>query len=93
MPHSGAYLQHVARDFAAGNATEHTHRPALKTYLESFGKEIEATNEPKHIDCGAPDFIVTRRNIPQGYIEAKNVGVPLTPSAVPSSTLAWMRPS
>src|SRR2546421_7607149 len=77
MPHSGAYLQHVARDFAAGNATEHTHRPALKTYLESFGKEIEATNEPKHIDCGAPDFIVTRRNIPQGYIEAKNVGVPL----------------
>jgi predicted helicase len=77
MPHSGAYLQHIARDLAAGHATEHTHRPALKTYLESFGKDIEATNEPKHEKFGAPDFIVTRRNIPQGYVEAKDVGVGL----------------
>lgn len=77
MPHTDAYLQQVERDFAAGYAAEHTHRPALKTFLESFGKDITATNEPKHIACGAPDFIVTRRNIPQGYVEAKNVGVAL----------------
>jgi hypothetical protein len=32
------------------------------------------TNEPSRIECGAPDYILTRKNIPVGYIEAKDVG-------------------
>ena len=36
------------------------------------------TNEPARIECGAPDFIFTRKDIPVGYIEAKDIGEPLT---------------
>ncbi len=71
------YLKQVAAAFKAGNATEHTHRPALKTLIEALGTGIVATNEPKRIKCGAPDFIVTRKHIPLGYIEAKDIGANL----------------
>lgn len=54
------YLERVASDLKAGNATEHTHRPALQTLLESSLPGIKATNEPRRIACGAPDYIVAR---------------------------------
>lgn len=34
------YLREVEKIRAAGNATEHTYRPAFKTHAESFGKNI-----------------------------------------------------
>jgi hypothetical protein len=64
-------LEHALR---AGNATEHTHRPALKTLIESLIPGITATNEPKRSACGAPDYAVTRQGVTVGYIEAKDVG-------------------
>lgn len=71
------YLINVAADLKQGNATEHTHRPALKALIDSAG-EIVATNEPKRIACGAPDFIISKQTkagqIPIGYVEAKDVG-------------------
>lgn len=72
-----SYLSGIEQALRAGNATEHTHRPALKTLIEQIATDITATNEPKRIKCGAPDYIVTRNAIPLGYIEAKDVGVPL----------------
>jgi hypothetical protein len=71
------YLRTIERELAAGNATEHTHRSALKSLIESLADKITATNEPQRIKCGAPDYIITRRQIPLGYIEAKAVGVTL----------------
>ena len=71
------YLARLAADLKAGNATEHTHRPALQTLLESSLPGIKATNEPRRIACGAPDYIVTRGETPIGYIEAKDVGISL----------------
>ena len=72
------YLHAIEQAIKAGNATEHTHRPALKTLLEAIGgRDVRATNEPKQIDCGAPDFIVTRGVVPLGYVEAKDVGIDL----------------
>ena len=68
------YLREVERAYAAGNATEHTYRPAFKALVESFGKNVRATNEPKRVACGAPDFIVARPEIPVGFIECKDVG-------------------
>ena len=68
------YLTEVGRDLAAGNATEHTHRPALKALLIALDPDVRPVNEPKRIECGAPDFIVTRNALPVGYIEAKDVG-------------------
>ncbi len=49
-----AYRKQIERELKQGDATEHTHRPALKTLLESFATGITATNEPKRIACGAP---------------------------------------
>jgi len=75
------YVAEINRIYKAGNATEHTYRPALKSLLEKmFNKGINPlviTNEPKRIACGAPDYIVTRNGIPIGYIEAKDIGTDL----------------
>lgn len=71
------YLQQLSAALKAGNATEHTHRPALKALLEALDATLTVTNEPKRIACGAPDYIVTQGELPLGYIEAKDVGVDL----------------
>lgn len=72
------YLKKVEKELQSGNTTEHSHRPHLKTLIESFDKTILAINEPKRVKCGAPDFIVVRGQTPLGYIEAKDVGIPLS---------------
>jgi hypothetical protein len=46
------YLTTIENALKGGNATEHTHRPALKALLESLDLRITATNEPKRIACG-----------------------------------------
>ena len=71
------YLSDIRNNLARGNATEHTHRPALKVLLETFGKGITATNEPKRILCGSPDFQITRKSIPLGHVETKDIGMNL----------------
>jgi len=75
------YVADVSREYRAGNATEHTYRPALKSLLENMTAGFAVTNEPKRIECGAPDFIVTRNEIPVGYIEAKDIGADLNGKA------------
>ena len=52
-PVIGKYLREVEKYYASKNATEHTYRPALKELVESFGKDVRATNEPKRVACGA----------------------------------------
>ena len=74
------YLNGLQTNLKLGNATEHTHRPVLKTLLESVGDSVTATNEPRRIECGAPDFVVTKaiqNQLTVGYVEAKDVGYDL----------------
>ena len=47
------YVRGLNDNLALGNATEHTHRSALKTLIESIRDGVTATNEPKRIECGA----------------------------------------
>ncbi len=55
------YLRKIQAALARGeDATEHTHRPALKSLIETFAEDIVATNEPKRSVVGAPDNVVTR---------------------------------
>ena len=72
------YLRDIERALLAGNATEHTHRPALKNLLETLGKKVTATNEPRREECGAPDYVVSLQTkhgpLTIGYVEAKDVG-------------------
>ena len=54
------YLHAIEKKLATGDATEHTHRAALGMLIESLASSISATNEPKHIECGAPDFVIRK---------------------------------
>lgn len=71
------YSEQIAADVASGISTEHTHRPSLKGLLESVAP-VRATNEPKRVHCGAPDFSVWEDTphgpLTIGYVEAKDVG-------------------
>ena len=68
------YIDNINRRYLQGNATEHTFRGDLQQLLETLIPDIHATNEPQRQACGAPDFILTRKDIPVGFIEAKNIG-------------------
>lgn len=67
------YVVSITKRYKLGNSTEHTFRGDLQLLLESLVPEIRATNEPKRQSCGAPDFILTRKEIPVGFIEAKDI--------------------
>ena len=69
-----SYLAKIDREFKTGRATEHTHRPALKDLIEALDSGIRATNEPKRVECCAPDFILRRDGLSIGYMETKNLG-------------------
>lgn len=72
------YIDDVQRQYKTGIAREHAYRPALKTLIEDIMPDVTAINDPAHIKCGAPDFILHRRKIDVGYIEAKDVGIDLS---------------
>ena len=73
-----SYLRSVADTRSTGHATEHSYRPALKTLIEGFGdKATRAINEPSHVECGAPDFIVEQGGVPIGHVECKDIGANL----------------
>ena len=68
------YIENLDKRYKLGNATEHTFRGDLQQLLESLVPTIRATNEPKRQKCGAPDYILTKKDIPVGFIEAKDIG-------------------
>ena len=68
------YIDNIDKRYQLGNATEHTFRGDLQQLLESLVPDIRATNEHKRQSCGAPDYILTKKDIPVGFIEAKDIG-------------------
>lgn len=68
------YIDTINKRYNLGNATEHTFRGDLQQLIESIVPDIRATNEPKRQSCGAPDYILTKKDIHVGFIEAKDIG-------------------
>ncbi|RYY84975.1 MAG: DNA methyltransferase [Chitinophagaceae bacterium] len=68
------YLSALDAHYRAGNATEHTYRGDLQRLLQDLLPGIQVTNEPKRQKCGAPDYILTKGDVPVGFIEAKDIG-------------------
>ena len=66
-----AYVEAVSGAYASGKATEHSYRPALKALFEGLVPGLVATNEPKRIECGAPDVILAQGDVPVGFVETK----------------------
>ncbi|MCK4640192.1 MAG: N-6 DNA methylase, partial [Candidatus Marinimicrobia bacterium] len=75
--HINDYLQNINTRYRTGISTEHSYRGDLQRLVENLAPGVLATNEPARVACGAPDYIITKRNIPVGYIEAKDIGKPL----------------
>lgn len=73
------YIENLTRLYITGNAREHSYRGDLQNLLGSLLPDILVTNEPARVECGAPDYVLTKgkANIPVGYIEAKDIGVNL----------------
>lgn len=74
------YLQNINRLFQTGNAREHSYRGDLQELLNQIinDDDIVVTNEPARIvNVGAPDYSITKKDIPLGYIEAKDINKPL----------------
>jgi hypothetical protein len=71
------YIDNLNKRFQTGISREHAYRGDLQLVLETLLKDVQVINEPARIECGAPDYILTRKDIPVGYIEAKDVGVDL----------------
>ena len=68
------YIESINSRYKLGLSTEHTFRGDLQQLIESILPDVRATNEPKRQACGAPDYILTMKEIPVGYIEAKDIG-------------------
>jgi predicted helicase len=71
------YLSKINQRYLTGISREHSYRGDLQALLEILLPGVLVTNEPAHIACGAPDYILTKAHIPLGYIEAKDIGKPL----------------
>lgn len=71
------YIDKVNTRFKSGITTEHSFRGDLQNLLETLLPNLLVTNEPTRIKCGAPDYILTLKDIPVGYIEAKDLGADL----------------
>lgn len=72
-----AFIEEVSRIHQTGSATEHSYRSAIEALFRKLDDEVQALNEPKRVQCGAPDFIVQRGGIVIGHIEAKDLDVGL----------------
>ncbi|MDY6904045.1 MAG: type ISP restriction/modification enzyme [Thermodesulfobacteriota bacterium] len=71
------YCKNIQQHFQTGLSTEHSYRADLQSLLQNLVKGIMVTNEPKRQKCGAPDYIIQKKEVPIGYIEAKDIGVNL----------------
>lgn len=78
------YIHEVKRKYDTGIATEHAYRPALQQLIEGLCEGINAVNDAKRVEVGAPDFVLTEekkdprqqeliRSVPLGFVEAKDI--------------------
>ncbi|RXR33018.1 DNA methyltransferase [Flavobacterium piscinae] len=71
------YVSNLNTLYQTGKAREHSYRSDLQVLLTHLLPDILVTNEPARSECGAPDYMLSRKDIPVGYIEAKDIGVDL----------------
>lgn len=67
------YVAALNNRYKTGYAQEHSYRAELQNLFENAMHGIKAINEPSHMRCGAPDFMMMRQDVPFGFAEAKDV--------------------
>ena len=71
------YITKINTLYKTGNAREHSYRGDLQNLIMAILPDVLVTNEPARVACGAPDYVLTRKDVPIGYVEAKDIGVDL----------------
>ncbi|RYE59315.1 MAG: DNA methyltransferase [Sphingobacteriales bacterium] len=71
------YINALQQLYRTGISREHAYRGDLQSLLTTLLPDILVINEPARVECGAPDYVLTRKDIPVGYVEAKDIGVDL----------------
>ena len=64
-------IDRINQRYNSGNAYEHTFRGNLQALFETLAPTIRATNKPKKQNCGASYYILSKKIISVGFIEAK----------------------
>ena len=73
--HVSDYVNKVASRIKLGHSSEHTFRIHPEFLINALVPDVIVTNEPSQVtDCGNPDFLISKKDIPIGFIEAKDVG-------------------
>ena len=70
------YIERLNKQYQTDQAREHSHRGSLEELVTSLiPSNFTITNEPAHMECGAPDYVITDNNkAPIAFIEAKDIG-------------------
>ncbi len=71
------YISKIDTLYKTGNAREHSYRGDLQNLIMTILPDVLVINESARIECGSPDLVLNRKDIPIGYIEAKDIGVDL----------------
>lgn len=67
------YIKELDRLYSVGNTTEHSFRGSLQSFLSELLPGYVVTNEPRRQECGAPDYVITKKGIPMAFFEAKDI--------------------
>lgn len=69
------YIETIAKRYKSGISSEHSYRADLESLVRELVQGVDITNEPSNVtDCGNPDYVITKHQIPIGFIEAKDIG-------------------
>jgi hypothetical protein len=60
------YVSKINTLYKTGNAREHSYRGDLQNLLMVIFPDVLVTNEPARVDCGAHDYVLTRKDVPVG---------------------------
>ena len=72
------YIANLNKSYLSGQTTEHSMRGFLRDFLQTFDNTLTVINEPKRQQCGAPDYLIAKGNVPIGYVEAKDIDIDIS---------------
>lgn len=64
-----SYVNKIAQRVKACHTSEHTFRKFSEDLINVLVPAVNVTNEPSKVtDCGKPDFLISKKDIPIGFI-------------------------
>jgi len=71
------YVNTLIKKYKTEHAREHAYRPTFEELIRILDPDLNAINDPKRSEHGAPDFIFMRKELIAGYAETKDLGANL----------------